>query len=493
MTNVVLVGIGEIKDRPADPALGLDPLALMATAARRAEADSGARLLHLVDAVEVVHQITWRYQDTARQFCARLGIEPRRAVYHPGGGESPLRLLHDAALRIVSGESEIALICGGEARSTVQKARKASIELGWPPKVAEMEHPWRVEEMLSPMGRAHGVAQPTDIYPLYENATLHAWGITPASAQAESAELWSRYSVVAAANPYSWIQREVTAGDIAAISDANPLVAWPYPKLMVANPSVNQGAAVVMMSEAKAIELGIPSDLMVYFAGGAASKEPEDYLERDCYHASPSQKAVLEAALTLNEAPFDQLELYSCFPCVPKMARRTLGLSEQFEPTVTGGLTFFGGPFNSYMLHATCAMVRQLRSKHGNGLLYGQGDFVTKHHAVVLSARPMTEQIALEYRVDSTADALRGRAPIVADEHSGEAWLETFTVIYGRGNTVERGIVILRTPEGRRTMARVPASDTIAVARLTDAARSPIGEKGIVTKADDGLLEWRLS
>jgi acetyl-CoA acetyltransferase len=493
MTNVVLVGIGEIKDRPANPALGLDPLALMANAARRAEADSKVRLLHLVDAVEVVHQITWRYENTARQFCARLGIEPPRAVYHSGGGESPLRLLHDAALRIVRGESQIALICGGEARSSVQKARKAAVKLGWTAKSAEMEHPWRVEEMLSSMGRAHGVAQPTYIYPLYENASLHAWGITPASAQAESADLWSRYAAVAAANPYSWMQREVTAVDIAAISEANPLVAWPYPKLMVANPSVNQGAAVVMMSETKAIELGVSSSEMVYFAGGAASKEPEDYLERDCYHASPSQQAVLEAALALNDAPFDQMELYSCFPCVPKMARRTLGLPEQFDPTVTGGLTFFGGPFNNYMLHATCAMVRRLRSAHGNGLLYGQGDFVTKHHAVVLSARRTTEQISPEYRVDTRADTLRGPVPSIVDSHSGQAWIETFTVIYGRGNSVERGIVILRTPEGHRTMARVPASDTRTVARLVDTDRSPIGENGIVTKADDGLLEWRLS
>ena len=84
---------------------------------------------------------------------------------------------------------------------------------------------------------------------------------------------------------------------------------------------------------------------------------------------------------------FDAIELYSCFPCVPKMARRTLGLGADVQPTVTGGLTFFGAPLNTYMTHAACAMVRKLRDGAKLGLLYGQGGFVTKHHALVLSRR----------------------------------------------------------------------------------------------------------
>ncbi|AEG51511.1 acetyl-CoA acetyltransferase [Sphingobium chlorophenolicum L-1] len=493
MTNVVIVGIGEIKDRPDDPSLGLDPLDLMAAAARRAEADSGARILDRIDAVEVVHQITWRYEDTARRLCERLGIDPARAAYHPGGGESPLRIMHDAALRIASGETRIALVCGGEARSTVRKARKAGVALPWPAKASAVEHPWRVEEMLSAMGRAHGIAQPTYIYPLFENATLHAWGMTPGEAQTESARLWSRYSAVAADNPHGWLQRPFTPAEIETVSRENPLVAWPYPKLMVANPSVNQGAAVLLMSEAEAREMGIATDAMIHIAGGAASKEPEDYLDRDCYHSSPSQQAVLQAAAAINGAPFDHFELYSCFPCVPKMARRTLGLPGGFTPTVAGGLTFFGGPFNNYMLHATCAMVRRLREGRGSGLLYGQGDFVTKHHALVLSAAPGAEPLSSDYRVDGKADALRGPVPIVVDHHDGDATVESFTVIYGRENAIDRAIAILRTPEGYRTMARVPADDAVTIERLTDPARSPIGERGIVTTADDGLLEWRLS
>ena len=125
--------------------------------------------------------------------------------------------------------------------------------------------------------------------------------------------------------------------------------------------------------------------------GGASAEEPRDYLVRDQFYESHPQNAVLKAVMDLVEGDgkkFDAIELYSCFPCVPKMARRTLGLGPDVQPTVTGGLTFFGAPLNTYMTHAACAMVRKLREGGKLGLLYGQGGFVTKHHGLVLSREP---------------------------------------------------------------------------------------------------------
>lgn len=494
MTRAVLVAIGEICDRPAEIADGLDPIALMAAAARRAENDLGRPVLGRIDAVEAVHQISWRYQDTARRLCERLSIAPARARYHPGGGESPLHILHEAALRIERGESRIALVCGGEAQNTARKARAAGIDLPWPPRAKAMEHPWDVESKIGPMGRAHGIAQPTYIYPLYENATLHAWGQTPAEAQAESAAVWARYAQVAAENPYAWQRKARGAEEIAAISPLNPLIAWPYPRLMVANPTVNQGAAVILIAADVADELGVPPDRRVHFAGGAAAKEPDDYLHRNGYASCPAQQVVLNAAQGFApEGAFEALELYSCFPCVPKMARRQLGLGADVAPTVTGGLTFFGGPFNDYMLHATCAMVRRLRGTADTGLLYGQGDFVTKHHALILSGKAAAGALDGDYRLDAAADALRGPLPPVVEQAEGVARLETFTILPDRQGGFERGVVVLRLPEGARTMARVPAGDGATLGVLADPARSPVGLAGRLRTADDSLLEWTLA
>ena len=79
------------------------------------------------------------------------------------------------------------------------------------------------------------------------------------------------------------------------------------------------------------------------------------------------------------------------------------------QPTVTGGLTFFGAPLNTYMTHAACAMVRELRDGGKLGLLYGQGEFVTKHHALVLSrqAPPTRSRRTPACRRRPTATAAR--------------------------------------------------------------------------------------
>ena len=116
---------------------------------------------------------------------------------------------------------------------------------------------------------------------------------------------------------------------------------------------------------------------------------------------------------------FDAIELYSCFPCVPKMARRTLGLGADVMPTVTGGLTFFGAPLNTYMTHAACAMVRKLRGGARLGLLYGQGGFVTKHHALIAVAAGAAEPLAQDTSVQHEADRHRGPVPPFVTEAAG--------------------------------------------------------------------------
>src|SRR5439155_6800964 len=195
----------------------------------------------------------------------------------------------------------------------------------------------------------------------------------------------------------------------------------------------NMGAALLITSLAKAREAGIAEDRLVHVSGGAAAEEPRDYLIRDQFHESHSQNAVLKAVMDLvggDGRAFDAIELYSCFPCVPKMARRTLGLGADVQPTVTGGLTFFGAPLNTYMTHAACAMVRKLRNGARLGLLYGQGGFVTKHHGLVLSRQAPQEPLAQDSSVQAEADRHRGPVPEFVTEPSGRGAGERFTVMY---------------------------------------------------------------
>jgi len=492
----VIVGVGEIVDRPKEITDGLEPLMLLEEALRRAEADSGAKLLHELGSLDVVSFLSWRYRDPEKQLAQRLGANPAHCYYGPVGGESPIRYLHEAAQRIARGECEVAAIVGAEAQSTATKAQRAGVTPPWTPFAHDVEEPRRGAAFQKPLAVKLGVFRPITVYPLYESATSAHWGQTPREALTESGELWSTYSTVASDNPNSWLKKRFSPDQITTPSPDNRLIAWPYTKLMVANPTVNMGGAVLMTSLARARAASVPEEKLVYPLGGASAEEPRDYLLRDQFYESHPQNAVLNAVMDLvggDGKKFDAIELYSCFPCVPKMARRTLGLARDVQPTVTGGLTFFGAPLNTYMTHAACAMVRKARDGAKLGLLYGQGGFVTKHHALVLSRDMPRETMKQDTSVQAEADRNKRAVPEFVTEASGKGKVEAFTVIYRGSGEVEHGVVMLRTADGRRTLGRIPASDRATLAHLLSMERTPVGSLGDITMADDGTPQWRVS
>src|SRR3984885_3953506 len=491
----VIVGVGEIVDRPKEIAAGLEPLTLLEQALKRAEQDCGGKLLGEIGSLDIVNFLSWRYRDPEKQLAERLGIEPAHLYYGPVGGESPIRYLHEAAKRIARGECSVAAVCGAEAQSTATKAERAGIDLPWTPFAHDVEEPKRGAAFQKPLAVKLGVFRPVTVYPLYEAATAAHWDQTPRQAMAESGALWSTYSDVAAQNPNAWLKRRFASEQITTPTPDNRLIAWPYTKLQVANPTVNMGAAVLMTSLAKARAAGIAEGRLVHVWGGASAEEPRDYLTRDQFFESHAQNAVLKAVMNLvggDGKAFDAIELYSCFPCVPKMARRTLGLGADVQPTRTGGLTFFGAPLNTYMTHAACAMVRKLRDGAKLGLLYGQGGFVTKHHALVLSPHASRTPLAQDTSVQSDADRSNGAVPGFVTEATGKGTVESFTALYGRNGDVEHGVVMLRTQDNARTLARIPANDSGTLAHLLNMDRTPVGSSGDIITADDGVPEWRV-
>lgn len=496
----VIAAVGEHIDRPADPHQALEPVAMMAEALRACEADAGVRLLDSIGLLSLIGLVSWRYRDPVTLLADKLVIQPAERVNASMGGETPVRLVHEAAVRIGRGEDLVAAIVGGESTNAAARAVKSGVMPPWTPP-ATKEEAVRFPSSrfaMSPVAKELGVMDPAQIYPFYEMAAQAAWGQTPAEANRESAELWARYAAVAAGNPTAWIRTAPGADTIADVSPDNRLINWPYPKLMVANPSVNQSAAVIVMSLARARDLGIEESKLIHIWGGANAVEPEDYLLRDRYDHSTAQTAVLEAAVAIaggDAQRFRHLELYSCFPVVPKMALRTLNLDPaEHSPTVAGGLTFFGGPLNNYMSHAIAAMARALRSNPGDlGLLYGQGGYVNKHHTLVVSTTPPNDPMPLDYSVQAIADAARGPSPRLHAAYDGPAVIETYTVNFSRSGAPVQGIVIARAPDGGRVMASVPASDTATIARLTSLESTAIGLSGNVAPDPAGRPIWTLA
>lgn len=483
----VIAAVGEVIDRED----GREPRRLIAEAAEQALA-TAPRLRGQIDEIDVISIASFRYANIAKLIADDLHIKPSRMAETTVGGEKPIRLLGEIAERIVNGEAQAALLCGGEAMRARAQAAKRGEALDWGP-ADPAARPSNALDYVTEQAARHGLTSPVNVYPLYENATRHAWHQRFDDAQRESALLGEQFSAVAARNPYAWIVRETTAAQICADTPDNRMIAYPYRKLMVANPMVNQAAAVIVTSLANARAAGIAEASLIFIGSGARADEPSDFLARDRFDRSAAQDAVLGQTIAANGAgseAIDLWELYSCFPTVPKMARRTLRLESKAVATIAGGLTFFGAPANNYMTHAITAAVRALRTGMGaSALLYGQGEFVTKHAAIVLSrAKPAITTIM--HDVQAAANARMGPIPRLIPSYKGRAEIESFTVVYDRtGNPVQLPIVV-RTEDGARTVALGQIDNAEFAAWLADPASDPIGTAGAVMANRDGTLRF---
>lgn len=482
----VIVGGGQINDRPADDAAGLNSLELMEAALRAADADGGGGWLALLQSLTVVDQLSFaELGDVSRPLAERIAASPTHCekTRYPSG-DSPVLLLNEAAQRIARGALQVAAVVGAEALRTA--AKRAA------------QKPDAVRQAAAagarPLRQRYGIVAPTDIYPLYENACRARWRQTLAQAQSESAEIWSRFSQVAADNPAAWLRKPLSAADILAVNADNRPIAFPYTKLMVANASVNQGAGFIVASLAKAKQMGVPENRLTYVGAGAAAREPGDVLARDTYDHSASLEVSLQGALEANalaKADLDWVELYSCFPCIPKLARRVIDWPLEEPMSVFGGLTFGGGPVGNYMSHAIVSMLERLRKSGRHGLLFGNGGFATTNHAIVISRDPaIAAHAAKDFDMQARADAARGAVPPLDEGYAGAAVIETYTIFFDRAGVPKFGVIVARTPKGARTLARIDGSDADMIAFLTSGQSEPVGAPGVIAQSDD-VSVWR--
>ena len=485
----VIVGVGEFLDRPAADRPGLPVLDLIANAVEEAGRDAAVPgLIASADWLGVVDALSWEQRPAPLDpaLIEKLGIAPRFATSSPSpSGSYPVRLLDDAANAIAAGEAEVAIVAGGEAMRSFARA-------GGSANGTAVIRGYRADGEADLLHR-YGFLAPIDAYPLYENATRNAWGQTLTEAQAESAAIWAGNAAVAATNPYAWIRQPRTANDIAQPTPANPMLSFPYTRTMVANSGVNMAAALIVTSAGRARALGIPAERLAYVGHGAAADEAPGNLDRADFVRSPAMEASLTGALERNgmtAADLDLVELYSCFPCIPKMARRVIDWPLDRPHSIYGGLTFGGGPIGNCMTHAIAALVRRLRAGSRSGLIFANGGFATKNHSIVLTRDPPVRPRGVEdYSLQADADERRGPIPPLL-ECDGPGRVESYVVPYRAGAPAGATILAL-TENGTRFLARVPSEDRATLDWLTNGREEPVGTYGAGMAGDEGLIEWR--
>ncbi|MCU1487861.1 MAG: acetyl-CoA acetyltransferase [Actinomycetia bacterium] len=444
----------------------------MAEALRRAAADSGASgVLDAAESVRVVALLSRRYGDPAALVASSLGLGDVQTVLTTDGGNSPSSLLGRTSQQIVDGELDVALLCGGEAWATRTAARRAGTDLDW------VTQPDGVEpdvvlgsplDMWHPAEAALDIKQPVEVYPLFEQALRARLGRTDEEHRAVLGALWSRFSQVAAANPDAADRAVRTADEITTPGPGNRLVSWPYTKLLCSNEQVDQGAGLIVCSVAAARRLGIPAERWVFPVATAEAKDVH-VSERWDLATSPMVGAAGRLLWSMAGVGADDvglLDLYSCFPSAVEVQAAELGIGLHRDLTVTGGMRFFGGPWNDYPMHAFVTMVQRLRAEGGLGLVTGNGGYITKQAATLLSATPPAQPFRLA-SAQAEVDALPTRG--VADEGTGV--VETFTVSHDR-NGPTRGVVAALLPDERRCWGLV--TEPAAMADLLSS--DPIGQ-----------------
>jgi acetyl-CoA C-acetyltransferase len=490
----VIIGVGQVTvhwdGKLGDPAPS--PLSLLVAASQRALEDSGASasalanidkicvIRSMADSVQVSNHPFGREANPPGALAAQLGIENAQLVYSFVGGDQPQALVNEAAEDLFAARHKIVLIAGSEATGALKAARKARIRLDWSGAASgEFEDRGLGPDLLSDYEVQNGLGAPTQTYPAFEHALRARLGLKRVEHVALMSELWEKFSDVAQGNPYSQFAAPRSQEFPPLQATSNYPVADPYLKWHVAQDAVNQGAAVILTTVGHAKKLGIPPKKWIYLHGYAAAKDRVVTERPDLSRSDPITLALASALQAAGKTAKDikLFDLYSCFPCAVLLAAEALGLDWRTTvPTVTGGLPFFGGPGNSYSLHAIATMIERLRAAPDQfGLILANGGFLSKEAAGIYSATPKTDWQPLSSKAIQQQLDARPIPTLLAK--SVEATVETFTVTYTKGQP-SRGYVIARTDEGR-ILARGRTGHRATLAAL--AADDPVGTKVRIT------------
>jgi acetyl-CoA C-acetyltransferase len=459
----VIVGAAQIT-QSKKVEIPLDPLNLIAKASLNAiEMSDVDNIRNNIDTIYMSTISSWIYEDPAGVLSNLLDIKSSQKYIAPISGNIPQLLVNKACKAIFNGESNAVLITGGEASYSTYRARKNKISLNWPkpPPKAVNKARRAIIFYLSQFENQYKLNNPTYIYALIETALRASLGRSLKEHSDYIGKLYERFSKIASDNPYAWEKTQLNANDITTPSKDNRIVCHPYTKRMVANLYVDQAASIFITSEEIAKELGIHPKNWVYPIGGVDLKNIFYLSQRPKLYDSP---AIREASrLVLDQAglrleDIDAFDLYSCFPCMVEIAKREIGIEED-DPrdlTITGGLSFFGGPFSNYSMHSIVSAVNLIRKNPSKKIMVlANGGYNTVQSIGIYSKKPPSKAW-YENDYEEIQDAMVDKPllnPVV--KAYGNLTIEGYTIINDRKGLPDYGVVIGRLESGNRTFASI--------------------------------------
>ncbi len=461
----VLVGQGQVVNHIASLTDAREPALLIADAVRHATTDASLTTLPEIDALHVVRLLSWKYANPAFTVASLLGIKTRTHGITPHGGNMPQLLINKLANEIQRGELDIAIVAGGESSNSRARAHREKVSLGWSESDAATPTAKNIIDdaaMSSAEEITRKIILPVQIYPMFESALRAAAKRNINEHDQMISELWSRFSNVATTNDFAWSKTPLTPEQVRTVTPKNRMIGVPYRKVMNSNNQVDMAAALIICSVAKATQLGIPRDRWIFPVAGTDCHEHYYISNRFSFADTPAIKLGGEMICELANKSLQDIsliDLYSCFPSAVQLGAKSLNLSLDQQLTITGGLSFAGGPWNNYVMHAIATMMIELRQAENSstdGFIWANGGYATKHSFGIYSAAPPKNGFrngSPQSSIDSLARRELATPAQAAASDSGRATIEAFTVMHDRDGQPETAIAATLLKDSRRAWA----------------------------------------
>ena len=361
----VLVGYGQVNQHDEDP--GVEPIDLMVAAARCRRGSTGARSRRLGprrqhavvalprpgSAAGAAHARQRRVHPVHRRRRQRAADAGQPGLPgHPGGTR---RRLSDCGRRNLAHPNAIARPAEPSRTGRARTSRCRSPTA-----------PTRACRWSGLRRPGSNWIRPAYVYAMFEQALADRRGGVVGRAPRRIGELWSQFSGVAAKNPHAWSRKAAGAAGYLAAERRQPddqLAVHEADELQQHGRS-GRGDHPGLGRRRRPLSR-FPRSVGFSRTRAPTRTTPTRSVNAQQLHRSPAiriaGRRVLElAGVGLDD--IDHVDLYSCFPSAVQVAATELGLRRRSSRplTVTGGLTFAGGPWNNYVTHSIATMARAI-------------------------------------------------------------------------------------------------------------------------------------
>jgi len=467
----VIIGVGFSQEKCEDATASSEAIQLMVNAVQDAARDAGKpELVKQLESICVLKGM-WDYKNPGKLIADHLGCSKAKSIL-ADVGNLQLTALFDLCNAIAAGMQDIGVVVGGEAKYRELRAKIAGQQIANTVQGDDTPAPdvyvGNPDPFATEAEANAGMFMPVELFSVIESAIRASQGLSHDAHRDAIAALYADYSQIAANNPRAWSRDALSAADIRNATDKNAMLAYPYTKKFNSQWNVNQAAAILVCSAAKAKALGLDSTRWIYPLSGTQNRHVTCLAEKKQLHSMPGvvlagERAYALAGITPNDVT--AADMYSCFPSAVQTFGRDLKL-DHIPWSVSGSMAFAGGPYNHSSIDSVVRIADVIRDNSGKGKQVGVVSNLSgifgKQGVAVFSNQPNPNGFGFE---DVTATVAQIDKPMkINAQYAGAANIVGYTISYIK-NAPSHAFVYCESASGERTVGKV--LDQNLLARMT--------------------------